>query len=317
LLTRARTAIAPSILFLFICSVTYAQGEPQRSQGQPAPAEPAPKQPAPPLFPRHRRGIYTNLQGIEVVDATPQSPPLETDDPGVPDKGEWEINLSTFADLAKNATRVDLLFVDANYGLLPKIAGHELPTQLKIEFPVSAAEAHGDPFAFGIGAATLGVKFNFYTNEQTGLSMSVYPQVEFVPPGTPAVDKGLAEPGRTLIFPVLVAKEFHEFTFVANGGIEQSLHSDEGTPSGVFSVGFGRALTRRVAAEVEVRGETAFASGGDRLWFLNVGVMRGIHDVVLYAKAGHSLASNDEGSHMYLGGGIKLLIQPPGKKDRK
>jgi hypothetical protein len=51
-----------------------------------------PKQPPPPLFPRHRRGIYQNREGLDVIDATPQSPPLETDDPGVPDKGEYEIN---------------------------------------------------------------------------------------------------------------------------------------------------------------------------------------------------------------------------------
>src|SRR3954468_14599858 len=61
----------------------------------------SPRQPAPPLFPKHRRGIYKNNQGIEVVDATPQSPPLETDDPGVPDNGEYEINLLTRLDLSK------------------------------------------------------------------------------------------------------------------------------------------------------------------------------------------------------------------------
>ena len=82
-----------SILLLSVSPVAHAQGEPQPSQQQPAASQP--KQPAPPLFPQHRRGIYKNLQGLEVVDATPQSPPLETDDPGVPDKGEWEINLST------------------------------------------------------------------------------------------------------------------------------------------------------------------------------------------------------------------------------
>jgi hypothetical protein len=44
-----------------------------------------PRIPAPPLFPRHRRGIYRNAQGVEVIDATPQSPPLDTGDPAVPD----------------------------------------------------------------------------------------------------------------------------------------------------------------------------------------------------------------------------------------
>src|SRR6266446_668989 len=96
------------------------------------------KRPPPPLFPKHRRGLYRDRDGLEAIDAAPQSPPLETDDPAVPDNGEYEINLTTHADLSKSAQRLDLLFVDANYGIAPKIAGHELPTQVKFEFPVGA-----------------------------------------------------------------------------------------------------------------------------------------------------------------------------------
>jgi hypothetical protein len=83
----------------------------------------APTPQAPPLFPKHRRGIYTNGANIEVIDATPQSPPLETDDPSVPDKGEYEINIFTDADLSKDARSVHLLFVDANYGIVPRLIG--------------------------------------------------------------------------------------------------------------------------------------------------------------------------------------------------
>src|SRR5438045_2694219 len=57
-----------------------------------------PKNPAPPLFPRRRRGQYKNGLGVEVMDFTPQSPPLGTDDPSVPDKHIFELNLSTFVD---------------------------------------------------------------------------------------------------------------------------------------------------------------------------------------------------------------------------
>src|SRR3954467_2363289 len=102
------------------------------------------KPPPPPLFVKHHRGTYRNSANLMVIDATPQSPPLETDDPGVPDKGEYEINLSTHADLSKEDRTVDLLFVDANYGIAPRIAGHELPTQLKFEIPVMAARGDHD-----------------------------------------------------------------------------------------------------------------------------------------------------------------------------
>src|SRR6266508_1102382 len=127
---------------------------------------------APPLFPKHRRGIYTNRDNIEVIDATPQSPPLEIDDPSVPDKGEYEINFFTNADLSNDVRRVNLLFVDANYGIVPKLNGHELPTQVKFEFPIAATKVHGNPFTLGIGAATFGMKFNFYNDERRGVRVS-------------------------------------------------------------------------------------------------------------------------------------------------
>jgi hypothetical protein len=60
---------------------------------------------------------------------------------------------------------------------------------------------------------------------------------------------------------------------------------------------------------VELRGESAFDSAGERLTFLNVGLMRSLGATLVYAKAGHSLASNADVSHTYVGVGLKVLIQ--------
>jgi len=285
-----------------------ANGDDQNPQTlPPATAAPPAKKPAPPLFPKHRRGLYKDAQGYTVVDATPQSPPLETDDPNVPDKGEWEINFTTVAGLSKEAKRVDLLAVDANYGVLPTIAGHELPTQVTFEFPVSAARTGDDPFLFGVGAGKFGLKFNFYSDEQKGLSIAVYPQIEFALHGG-AVEKGLAERGQTLILPLCVAKEFHYVTFVANGGVEKLVHDPEGGVTGTFGVGFGRAITRKLAAMIEVRGESAFTPEADHEVYLNVGVVRGIRNAVFYANWGHSVTTSDRVSHNQLGFGTKLVF---------
>jgi hypothetical protein len=267
-----------------------------------------PKQPPPPLFPRHRRGIYRNSQGLEVIDATPQSPPLETDDPGVPDHGEYEINLFTHADLSKEDRDVDLLFVDANYGMAPKFAGHELPTQLKFEFPVTAAKEGDDPYTVGIGAAKFGVKFNFYNNEHSGLSLAFYPQIEFEAPGTNSVEKGLVEAGQTVVLPLLVAREFHYLTFVANAAVNKPVHDPERETTGTFGVGIGRAFTRKVAAMIELRDESALDFTSNHLLFLNVGFIHGVRKVIVYAQAGHSLFSDDGSGHTYLGLGMKLMI---------
>ena len=64
---------------------------------------------------------------------------------------------------------------------------------------------------------------------------------------------------------------------------------------------------------IELSGESGFAAGSDRLTYFNVGFIRGIHNLIVYAKWGHSLASSDGIAHNYIGGGLKLLIQS-GKK---
>jgi hypothetical protein len=281
------------------------------AQGAAAPPKGAPQ---PPLFPRHRRGIYRNSQGLEVIDATPQSPPLETDDPGVPDAGEYEINLTTHADLSKGAQSVDLLFVDANYGLLPGIAGHELPMQVKFEIPVTASREHGDPFTLGAGAATFGLKFNFYNNQHSGLSIALYPQIEFEAPGTGSIQKGLAERGQTLVLPLLVAREFHYFTLVANDAVSKPVHDPERESTNTVGIGIGRAFTRKVAVMVEVRDESSTDFKDNQRLLLNAGFIHGVRRIIVYGQLGHSLFSNDGYGHTYFGIGMKLLIHTKEQK---
>jgi hypothetical protein len=88
--SRIVRLVVLSLLFVF---PAYA-GAQERSEGQDqqGPQQQTSKgetvnEPPPPLFPRHRRGMYKNGLGLQMIDATPQSPPLEVDDPGVPEKG--------------------------------------------------------------------------------------------------------------------------------------------------------------------------------------------------------------------------------------
>ena len=114
-------------LFLVISGRAGAQEsgaeQGQQSQQQATNGKPV-EQPPPPLYSKHHRGMYKNRLNLWVIDATPQSPPLEVDDPGVPEKREYEINLTTQADFSKQLRTFDFVLVDANYGVLPKVFGH-------------------------------------------------------------------------------------------------------------------------------------------------------------------------------------------------
>jgi len=294
-------------LVSLVPAVAVAQAPGNASPAQQAAPKPPEKQPPPPLFPRHRRGLYKNAQGIEVIDATPQSPPLAIDDPGTPDPGEFEINFTANSDYAISEQRFDLVSVDANYGVLPVIAGHQLPTQIKIEFPVAAAREAGEPFSVGLGTASFGVKFNFYRDERRGVVAAWYPQIEFAPSGR-EVDKGLAEAGETLILPLLIEKEFHTFTFVANGAIEHAFHDPGRATAAQFSGGIGRAVTRKVGAMIEVHDESSLDLRNLHLLFINAGVIHGVRNIITYANIGHSLRADDDHGHTYAGFGVKLLL---------
>jgi hypothetical protein len=272
--------------------------------------EPIPKVPPPPIFPKHRRGLYLDGLGSEVLDATPQSPPLETDDPGVPAKGEYEVNLTIHGDLSGRSKAFDLLFVDANYGILPKVRGRELPTQLKFEIPVAGATDTGQAFTTGMGAAKAGIKFNFYNSEHEALQMSFYPQLEFVV-GSGSVEKRLAEPGQTLIFPLLVSKIMKYVTLSTNAAVNKPIHDVDRHTTGTFGIGLGLAVTRKFAAMAELHGDSRFDFDHDRLLTANVGLMRSLgHSIVLYTNGGHSLFSDDGFGHSYVGLGLKALITP-------
>ena len=264
-----------------------------------------PRNPPPPLFPKHRRGLYINRDNIEVIDATPQSPPLETDDPGVPDEGEYEINLLTEADFAADERTLDVLEVDANYGIVLKGFGHDLPTQLKLEFPIVARQDHGSAYQMGLGTSLFGLKFNFYNDETRGLRVSVYPQIAFSTGGS--VDKGVADPGQTLILPLLVSHESKYVTMVANAAVNKTIHDPERDSTTELGFGIGRAIYRKFALMGDLRASSATNLKSDRLLSANAGFIYGVRKAIWYGRIGHSLFS-DDGHHLFLAFGLKMLI---------
>jgi endonuclease/exonuclease/phosphatase family metal-dependent hydrolase len=313
--TAGRVVDAPSASdhFPVVTSIAVQQQQTpaQAPDGQQPPpkVKKPPKAPAPPLFPKHRRGFYRNAEGIEVIDAMPQSPPLKLDDPDVPDPGEYEVNVLTSFDYTKEAQQVDLLVIDANYGLNPLMLGRRWPTQVKLEVPLAGARTTPGPFEVGVGSMSFGVKLNVYSNAHRGFSMSVYPQLEFPTPGAHGVAKGLSEEGQTIVLPVLLAKELHQFSFVVNGTFEQPIHDAEREAATSFGVGMGRPLTRKDAVMVELGSESSLNFKHDRLLFINGGYIHGIHRIVFYLNIGHSLFADGGIGHTYFGGGIKLQPQ--------
>jgi hypothetical protein len=286
-------------------------------QGQAAAqSPPVQKPPPPPLFPRHRRGLYRNGAGFWVLDATPQAPPLDVDDPGVPEKGAYEINMTTRTELAPDARSFDLFALDLNYGLAPSIFGHEVPTQLACVVPLSASQVNGQAFSAAAGEVELGVKLNVYDDDSRGLELSVYPQVAFNV-SSRAVRTGVAPPGQTLTVPVLVAKEYKYVTTVFNAAISKPLNDPDRRATAALGIGGGLPVTRKFAVMASLRGEAPLDLSEDRTLSVTVGVTRALgHSVVLYTHVGRTLFVADVSKHTSVGFGMKILSGTEPKPQR-
>jgi hypothetical protein len=322
-----RAAIAAAAISFFPLVTAAAQSAPQQTPPPPpkqspkptpqASSQASPQQPEPPanipLFPKYRRGLYKNGLGLWVIDGPPQSPPLFTDDPGVPERNAWEINFTTRADLTSSVRSYDFFHVDANYGLLARAGRHELPMQLKLEGPVSGTQEPGQPIATGPGEFEAGLKIQVYSNDNQGIELAVYPQLGFGT-GSTAVDKGLVEPGQTIVLPVLVSKQFHFATLVFNAGIEKPFNDPDRATVGTGSAAIGFVVRRHLALMGEIGFEAPFDGDEKSTTLINAGVMQALgHYAVLYGNIGRTLSSGDGETHTFVGVGVKFNIVPDKK----
>jgi hypothetical protein len=124
-------------------------------------------------------------QAEEPVEMVVGSPPMVSDDTGTPGNGNWEINVVLGGDISKDSKAFELPLMDINYGIGDRL-------QLKYDVPYVVTcntrfDENGERTteqASGVSSSKVGVKYRFYDNDRSGLSLAVYPQMEFRTPGS-------------------------------------------------------------------------------------------------------------------------------------
>ena len=244
----------------------------------------------------------------EGAETTPQSPPLNVDDPATPGCNRWEINVVLDGDFTRSDRSLELPLLDINYGIGDNI-------QLKYEVPNVNFQSDGVATQ-AVGESKAGVKYMFYEDEASKLALAVYPQVTFVDASSDAVKKGLASTGSITTLPFLVSKKIGEL----NGG-EVNLSANIGyNISGKSEVkdyvsgaiGIGMPLYRRTSIASELSTEQAVAAlpeeARSQLVRAAVGVVGPItKEFLLFGSVGRSLVSSDERDHTYVLAGFRLL----------
>lgn len=171
------------------------------------------------------------------------SPPLITDDPGTPGDGHWEINLGISTEKRPGSRFSELPLIDVNYGIGDRL-------QLKYEVPYLRLTEDGASPESGLGNSAFGVKWRFYDAGEKGLSVSVYPQVEFNTPGTNSEGQGLVEPGTVFVLPFQFEREAGPVTLIWQVGREFRPDGD----AWFYGISAGHHFAEKVEVAVELAG---------------------------------------------------------------
>jgi len=201
----------------------------------------------------------------EPVEMTVGPPPMQSEDTDTPGPHNWEVNFLLNAQLAGSERRIEVPTLDLNYGVGERV-------QLSYEVPyVFARQAQTTPGgstqvteANGVGDSSFGVKYRFYDDEDSGLSLAIAPQLEF---RTPGANRDVSEHTTELAVPLILTREFEHASITANAGVE--LTSD--TQRYFASFGAGRRISEHVAVLAEVVGTDLNAPDEQRV-LLNFGV---------------------------------------------
>ncbi len=196
-------------------------------------------------------------------------PPMVTDDPGTPGDGHWEINLGNIDSHAGNAWLIAMPDLDLNYGWGERIQlKMDTPWELR-RGPSSAAPEAARITASGLGTTEFGVKWRFFDDEQSGWSISTYPQLGNNLHGE-AADRGLAAPGRSLFLPVEAAGHLGPVDLDLEAGrlLEQPAGDPPGKSAWIGGVILAHEFVQGREALFEVRRE---AGGTNPSTLLNLG----------------------------------------------
>lgn len=237
--------------------------------------------------------LATPLLGASAV----AGPPLETDDPDTPGPNNWEINVSSMLETRRDSWEFTPLF-DINYGAGERIQLKLKPRAVVLDEPRAGARA-------GAGNLQLGVKWRFLDQAIHGVSMSVYPQADFNPPGR-FVKRGLVDDGHEFMLPVQVLRAVGHTRVYAEAGYNWR---EKQTDEWVFGLAAEHSLSQKFRLVGELRDITDWDFADHELFF-NAGFKWSFSThTTLLASAGRTLHEwRNEGAAVFSYLGVQFTF---------
>jgi hypothetical protein len=132
-------------------------------------------------------------------------PPFLTDDPEPTGTGHWEIYGPIIEATGKGSAFAGSTGIEVNFGPVPGV-------QLTVELPVAYVhDAAGT--SWGAGDVAVSVKYRFYHDEATGLSVAAFPGLTL-----PTGSNGMGSGRVTALLPLWIQKDAGPWTVFGGGG---------------------------------------------------------------------------------------------------
>jgi hypothetical protein len=227
-------------------------------------------------------------------------PPYYTNDPGTPGNHNWEINLGYMPFYYNGQSISHVPDVDINFGLGDRIQLTYENAWLRVRNSASSAK-------YGLGQSNPGVKWRFYDGGESGLSVSVFPQL-FLNNPNDAVRRGITPASESFLLPFEFTHKIGPIDVDYEIGYEQVHKGPNGWITGLV---VGHDFTRKFEGDMEF-----YNSGTFHPWqnqpTLDIGGRYKIHrPVILLFMAGRALEPARSNQAYFLGYfGIQLLLPP-------
>jgi hypothetical protein len=231
-------------------------------------------------------------------------PPYYTNDPGTPGNLNWEINLGYMPFLYSNQSVSHTPDVDINFGIGDRIQLTYENAWLRVQNPSSATK-------YGLGQSNPGVKWRFYDAGESGLNVSVFPQL-FLNNPNDAVRRGITPASESFLLPIEFSKKIGSVDVNFEMGY-QFVH--KGPDGGLLGLVVGRDLTNKLEMDAELYYQGTFHPSENQP-SIDFGGRYKLHrPVILLFMAGRSLEATRSNQPYFLGYfGLQFLLPPKSYK---
>jgi hypothetical protein len=232
-------------------------------------------------------------------------PPYYTNDPGTPGNLDWEINLGYMPFLFSDQSVSHTPDVDINFGIGDRIQLTYENAWLRVHDPSSKTR-------FGLGQSNPGVKWRFLDGGESGLNISVFPQL-FLNNPNDAVRRGITSASESFLLPLEFSRKIGPIDVDYEAGY---LFVHKGPNGWLNGLVLGHDLTPKLEMDVELYNQGTFHPSANQPT-IDFGARYKIRPpVILLLMAGRSLESSRSNQTFFLGYfGIQFLLPPSHKSD--